>query len=153
MGFELSPYNARVANKIINGKQCTILWYGDGSKIAHVDSNVVSDVMQKIEECFGKMTVTRGKQLVFLRMKFVFNDNGTISISTRPYLQEAIKESNLQITFEVDETSPKLSKVEAEVFHSVVAKLLYMSLRSRPDIVLAIGFLCTRVSKSTVQDQ
>jgi hypothetical protein len=35
----------------------------------------------------------------------------------------------------------------------VVAKLLYVSIRARPDLLLAIGFLCTRVSKSTKQDQ
>ena len=41
----------------------------------------------------------------------------------------------------------------AERFHRVVAKLLYVSKRGRPDIQLAIAFLCTRVSCSTEQDQ
>jgi hypothetical protein len=35
----------------------------------------------------------------------------------------------------------------------VCAKLLYVSLRARIDILLPIAFLCTRVSKSTKQDQ
>ena len=55
--------------------------------------------------------------------------------------------------FEVDAKSPPLEKHEAEVFHSVVAKLLYVSIRARVGLLLAIGFLCTRVSKSTKQDQ
>jgi hypothetical protein len=46
-----------------------------------------------------------------------------------------------------------LSKAEAKTFHSVSAKLLYVSLRARVDLLLAIAFLCTRVSKSTKQDQ
>jgi Reverse transcriptase (RNA-dependent DNA polymerase) len=61
MGFELNPYDACVANKLINGKQYTVVWYVDDNKISHVDPNVVSEVIQKIEEQFGKMTVTRGK--------------------------------------------------------------------------------------------
>jgi Reverse transcriptase (RNA-dependent DNA polymerase) len=54
MGFELNPYDAGVANKIINGTQCTIVLYIDDNKISHVDPNVVSEVIAKIEERFGK---------------------------------------------------------------------------------------------------
>ena len=35
----------------------------------------------------------------------------------------------------------------------MVAKLLYVAIRARGDILLAVSFLCTRVSKSTTQDQ
>ena len=38
------------------------------------------------------------------------------------------------------------------MFHSIVAKQLYVSHRGRPDVQLPIAFLCTRVSKSTEQD-
>jgi hypothetical protein len=55
--------------------------------------------------------------------------------------------------FDIDESSPLLSTKEAEAFHSVVAKLLYVAIRAQPDILLAVSFLCTRVSKSTQQDQ
>lgn len=34
-----------------------------------------------------------------------------------------------------------------------VAKLLYLSKRSRLDILTAVGFLCTRVTKVTAQDK
>ena len=33
MGFEINPYDKCVANKMINGKQCTIGWYVDDNKI------------------------------------------------------------------------------------------------------------------------
>jgi hypothetical protein len=57
-GFELNPYDTCVANKLINGKQCTVAWYVDDNKISHVDSNVVTGIIEKIESRFGKMTVT-----------------------------------------------------------------------------------------------
>jgi hypothetical protein len=80
------------------------------------------------------------------------------------YLAEAITESGMTIVrhamspanrylFDVDEASPLLSKTEADIFHSVVAKLLYVSLRARTDLLLAISFLCTRVAKCTQEDQ
>jgi len=39
------------------------------------------------------------------------------------------------------------------MFHKIVAKLLFVSRRSRLDIILAEAFLCTRVSVPTVQDK
>jgi hypothetical protein len=54
--------------------------------------------------------------------------------------------------FEIDETSGTLTNNDSEIFHSVVAKLLYVSKRGRLDIQLPIAFLCTRVSCSTEKD-
>ena len=75
MGFVLNPYDPCVANKIINGKQCTIVWYVDDNKISHVDAQVVTQIIELIEQHFGKMTVTRGKKHVFLGMEICFNDD------------------------------------------------------------------------------
>ena len=41
MGFKLNNYDQFVANKMIEGKQCTILWYVDDNKISHISSQVV----------------------------------------------------------------------------------------------------------------
>ena len=53
----------------------------------------------------------------------------------------------------MDDSAAALDQIASEIFHHVVAKLLYVSIRARMDLLLAIGFLCTRVSKSTTQDQ
>ena len=37
LGFEINSYDKCVANKIINGKQCTIIFYIDDNKISHID--------------------------------------------------------------------------------------------------------------------
>ena len=42
MGFVLNPYDECVANKMVNGSQCTIAWHVDDNNISHVDSEVVS---------------------------------------------------------------------------------------------------------------
>jgi hypothetical protein len=53
----------------------------------------------------------------------------------------------------MDQGSSFFENGEAEVFHRIVAKLLYVALQARMDILLAIGFLCTRVAGITKQDQ
>ncbi len=45
-----------------------------------------------------------------------------------------------------------LGKSAREDFHSRVAKLLHLAKQTRPDILLPINFLCTRVLQHTVQD-
>ena len=59
MGFVLNRYDPCVANGTINDEQCTICWYVDDCKISHKNKEVVSQVINKIEESFGKMKVTR----------------------------------------------------------------------------------------------
>jgi hypothetical protein len=163
MGFELNPYDTCVANKIVNGKQCTIAWFVDDNKISHVDSKVVTEVIEKIEERFGKMTVTRGKKHVFLGMKIDYLESRTAEIDMSDYLREGIEEFPEVINssaatparrdlYEIDEKSKLLDPKRGAIFHSIVAKNLYVSHRGRLDIQLPIAFLCTRVSCSTEQD-
>jgi hypothetical protein len=140
MGFTLNPYDQCVANCDIEGSQCTICWYVDDTKISHKDPAVVQAVIDSLESKFRTMKVTRGDSHVFLGMHINYvRASHTATISMRDYLTEAIDESSLSITttaptpatnnlFSIDSSSPALSPTSCEVFHSVVAKLLYVSL-------------------------
>jgi hypothetical protein len=55
--------------------------------------------------------------------------------------------------FSVDLKADDLTSDDADAFHTLVAKLLFLCLRARPDILTAVSFLCTRVAKPTVQDK
>ena len=35
MGFEVKPYDPCVANRIVNGSQCTVVWHVDDLKVSH----------------------------------------------------------------------------------------------------------------------
>jgi hypothetical protein len=97
-------------------------------------------------------------------MDITFNDNdGTVTILMKEYLKEAIANSGMDASkvaqtpakkdlFTIDDGSEQLDKRQGEIFHSIVAKLLYVSKRARTDAQLAIAFLCTRVLCSTEQD-
>ena len=50
--------------------------------------------------------------------------------------------------FIVNKDFPLLETMKAEIFHHLVAKLLYVAKRARVDLKLAIAFLCTRCPKS-----
>ena len=164
LGFELNPYDLCVANAHIKGAQCTIVWYVDDNKISHVDSSVVSDVIQRIEERFGKMTVTRGDEHEFLGMRIVLNKaQKTAQITMISYLQEAIAESGMDISrraatpgthtlFEIGDDAVPLMRAQAETFRRIVCKLLYVGIRARTDILTTLSYLTTRLSKPNTHD-
>ena len=90
MGFKINHYNPCVANKVIGGNQCTIVWYVDNNTISNMNPNLVDNVIQKIEDKFGKMTVTRGKDHVFVGIYMKFLDNGKVRILMKEYITEDI---------------------------------------------------------------
>ena len=49
--------------------------------------------------------------------------------------------------FKVDYESPLLSEEHSQHFHTLTAKLIFLSKRSRPDILNAVVFLTTHITK------
>ena len=45
-GFVLSPYNICCMKKMINGKQCTVVWHVDDIKASQVDQKVLDDLIE-----------------------------------------------------------------------------------------------------------
>ena len=54
--------------------------------------------------------------------------------------------------FTVNMTHQKLDTPTSELFHRIVAKFLYIAKRARPDLQVAVAFLCKRVKCPNVGD-
>ena len=54
--------------------------------------------------------------------------------------------------FNVNDGAEKLTEDKAQLFHHIVAKLLYLCRRTRQDIQTAVAFLCTRVKSPDKDD-
>ena len=91
LGFKINTYDPCVANMMIGGKHCTIYWYVDDTKISHHKPKIVTEVISKVEERFGKMVVTRGKKHNFDGIDVEFMDNGTARILMKEYTTECLK--------------------------------------------------------------
>ena len=163
MGFEINPYDRCVANKVINGKQCTIIWYVDDLKISHQNKRVVMDIIKTLEGEFGKLEVQHGPSFSFLGVDYEINQDGTVSMHAQKQIQEAIDAFPEPINravrspaghglFQINEDDPLLVKCKSDTFHSLVMKLMWIEKRVRPDIETAIAFLSTRVSCPNITD-
>jgi len=157
-GFKINEYNQCVANKTINGRLCTVIWHVDDLKISHVDKKVVEDIIGLLNEKFGKespLTTTRGKVLEYLGMTLDYSTEGKVKISMYNYIDKlltelpsdmngAVKTPAASHLFNVNKDAKKLQEDKAQLFHHLVAKLLYLSHRTRQDIQMAVAFLRTR---------
>ena len=97
----------------------------------------------------------------YLGMTFDFSIPGRVMVNQEGYISELVASEDLKRPvktpatadlFDVDPESPRLDKNKSEDFHSVTAKLLFLSKRTRPDICVAVSFLTSRVQESTEQD-
>ena len=111
-------------------------------------------VIRDTKSVFGDITVARGKNHDYLGMNFDFSDMERVKISMTNYVEELLKECKVEgITsfpannnlFQHEETSALLRKEDREYFHTTVAQLLYLAKRIRPDILLSVSYLTTRV--------
>ena len=48
-GYEINPYDWCVANKMVSGAQCTVVWHVDDLKISHVDPTVVESLLDLLD--------------------------------------------------------------------------------------------------------
>ena len=106
-----------------------------------MDSSVNEEVIKHIEERFGELTVQRGRKFVFLGMNIEITEGGSVKIETKEYIQECIdafggiirREVNSPHSaglFKINDESPLLPEIEAESFHSITAKLLWIMKRA-----------------------
>ena len=165
-GFVINPYDWCVANKQINGEQCTLVWHVDDMKISHADSRVVDDIIRTLEQEFRKeapLTIRRGKVHDYLGMTLDFTNPGKVTIRMEDYVKNMLAElpedmDGMATTpaaehlFTVNEAPTYLNEKEAMFFHHNVAKLLFLCKRARPDIQTAVAFLSTRVKQPDCDD-
>ena len=167
-GFKLNPYDKCIANKMINGNQCSVAWHVDDCMASHKEQHVLEYLGKIMIKHFGEMDIKTGDEHEFLGMTIIFNRrNRTVNIGMNTAVEKIIddfeKESGeirgAQVTtpsnhslFRVDEMSVELDSNKSAIFHSTTAKLLYLMKRVRPDLETSVSFLMKRVSKSTDED-
>ena len=167
LGFIPNPYDQCVVNKIIHGKQCTVGWHVDDIMVSHVDKVVVEGIISQYNSEYGNeapLTITRGMIHDYLGMKIDFSTPGQVKFTMDSYIDTLLQEipEDLErgpaITpagqhfFQVNQAGVLLPEAKRETFHHLVAKLLYLSKWTRPDLQTAVAFLTTWVQHADEDD-
>jgi hypothetical protein len=94
-GLKLNPYDPYVANKMVDGHQCTVLWHVDDLKISHKKLLAVKGVIQKLEQEFGKespLSVWHRKVHDYLGMRIDYTKEGKVSFTMIDYIKGMLGE-------------------------------------------------------------
>jgi len=110
---------------------------------------------------FTTITMSIANSISYLGMQLSWKDT-KFTVDMDFYLEQVLKDwqhvamrsgPGLRDTFKIDEASKLLAEKPRQLFHSTVARLLYLAKRVRTDTITVISFLCTRVTRATEQDQ
>jgi hypothetical protein len=123
---------------------------------------MIEDLTNTLRTKFKSITVHDGKIHSYLGMSFDFSTQGEVKITMKKFIDELMDAYNVKSVsdtpssnslFDATKDSPLLDKKKSEQFHSCVAKCLYLSKRVRPDILLAVSYLTSRVIAPCEADQ
>ena len=164
LGYTVNPHDCCVFNRVeeSTGKQTTLVIHVDDVMITASSEEKLSNVISEIESIYPDLSIHRGRVIEYIGMKFDFRDRGKVKITMPGYVDEVLAEVDdlpgevktpaSPDLFTVNESSERLSSDDKERYHSLVAKLLYLAKRVRPDLLVAISFLSKRVQCPTRQD-
>jgi hypothetical protein len=135
--------------------------YVDDIKAICADQAELDLFQFQLEEIFGKVSMKDGPIHEYLGMLFDYSNPGQVKVNMEKYLSDIVNEADVTSSadtpaadnlFVISPGSPLLPEPERENLHRVVAQLLYAAVRVRPDILLPVIFLSSRVTKATKED-
>ena len=107
--------------------------------------------------------MNKGKVHDYLGINIDYSNNNYVKFTMYDFLEDVLEEAREDMNgrykwpansklFDVDKASPKLSIRDQDYFHRMVTKLLFVAKGSRPNLQVAVAFLCTSVSAPTKED-
>ena len=143
-----------------DGVQCTLCIHVDDLLITSVSEKMISELTEGLRTRYGEITLKHGPLLNYLGMSLDFSHSGEARLTMSGYLNEILMTSGVTGTartpatdtlFEADDT--ELVSEDVRVwFHRVVAQVLYLAKRTRPETLTAVAYLATRVTCCTESD-
>ena len=167
MGFQTNKFDKCTFNKMLNGYQCTIQVHKDNLKLSHVEQSELNKIIDQLNEVLGRdcdnLMASYGKIYKYLGMTIDWSTVGEVVIIMYEYLEDILLKTHAdfdseEVTpaisdlFSVNPTDQKLNAATLDYFRCTVACLLYMAKRARPDLPVAVAFMCNRVKCPNIGD-
>jgi hypothetical protein len=160
-GLKINLYDCCIANKIINGKQMTMLWHVDDLKASHMQQVVLEKFVEYLRGIYddkeiGMIKVNYGPRHEFHGMILDYCKHGKIIIDMKDYVKNMVNDFKYDINkiaktlaadhlFKVNKNCSKLNKKMAEDFHMYIVKSLFLCKHACLDIQTARAFLTMQV--------
>jgi hypothetical protein len=167
--FKQNQYDPCVYNKRVGEDMITICIHVEDLTVSCRSKKLLEEVVEQLKNAYVEITVHYGDEHDYLGMVLSYNpQQKTITLNMRKYIEammgqfeeENVNEIKIVKTpannklFQTRKAteSMMLSKHQSMQFHLNVAKMLFLAKRERPDILLAVSFLTTRVKAPNTDD-
>jgi hypothetical protein len=160
-GYVKNDYDGCLFNKVVDGVQVTVAFHVDDLLITSVRGEMVDKLEVLLKSKFQAITINKSDKHSYLAMNMLVDTEG-IHLDMIAYIEKCLEGKKIGRStfspatddlFEVPEDGVLLSEMEKKMFHSDVAKLLYLAKRTRGQILTAVSHLSGRVNVATVDDQ
>ena len=160
-GFVRNSKDQCIFNKMVDGAQITICLYVDDLLLTSINLNAIKATIDMLKSKYADMTSTISDRLKYVGMILDFSSPGVCKVSMPNFVATIILDAEVtgiaatpaaMDLFATCESDSRLENEKSELFHSLVMKLQYLAKRVRPDILLPVIFLSSRVTKSTERD-
>jgi len=163
IGFKKNESDKCVLNKIVDGEQLTVMVYVDDLLITCASQDAINELANQLRAEYGEIKLQQEMDMSYLGMHLITDkDKSKVKLSMKTYIENVLQEYPVKTSvstpannnlFSSPINDKKLTEESRKEFHSMVAKLLYLAKRTRPDILLAVTFLCTKVKDATESDK
>ncbi|CAJ1943974.1 unnamed protein product, partial [Cylindrotheca closterium] len=165
--FVFNLYDLCVANKVVNEKQQTVRFHVDDLMSSHMDPKVNDKFAEWLNMRYGSIQaceIFRRKIHRYLGMSLDFSVKGKLKIRMDFYVKNMLEAFPVKFNKDAKQETPagndlleagkgKLLNAEyRQIFHTTVARGLYVSKRARLDIHPTITILALRVREPTESD-
>ena len=135
-----------------------VVLYVDDMLIAGRDEAACDGIIQGLRERFEEVTVKSGKEISFLGLEIRLRDDGAICVTQETYVRDVVKGSGVTGTEKLPATDAMMALVDdgdacdRDKYRSLIMKLLYVAVRTRPDILYVVSVLAGRMESATMKD-
>jgi len=162
LGYRPNEYDSCLYTKEVNGKISFICCYVDDLLILCEDDNEHDRITDSLKQRFDELSISASKTTEFNYLSMVINGNydKTVTVSMKAYIDRVLSEADHIKPYSTPNTPnlfvhrdiPLLDIDGQNYIRSMIAKLLYLGKRGRPDILLTLSTLATRVNKYNLDD-
>lgn len=118
----------------------------------------------ELKKLFPEISCRKGDTQTYLGIDIqIDRKDCSVTISMSKFVEDMLKFAKIDKggpatptalnVFEISPDKKLLDQDEAKMFHTLVAKMLYLAKRTRPDLLTVVAFLTTRVQSLTVEDR
>lgn len=156
MGLVQAESDICMYTKGTEGNRTVVVVYVDDILVCAHNTELVDEVRTGLTNAFGAITGKVGSDLEFLQMRIEIDIEHNIRVSQNAYLDKVL--SAFPDTPECDlpflncEDDERMVEVDADDFRSTVMKLMYIAIRTRPDILYPVIILSSHLNEPSSKD-